>query len=511
MKKQLLIPLLALSFLPWSAYAGSGTWLANPVENNWNTAANWSSGTVPDSSTDIATFSVSGITGISVTDYTTVGGIVFSEGADSFTITPLPGTNMQVQGEGIFNFSEVMQTFVSPVDGGSSGNYVFFGEGFSGPTITGLVTFTQEARSADTGDTGFVQFQTGSFAGDATFHDLGATVAGGVGGRTDFFDSHTSADESTIINEGATVAGATGGASSFLLFSPTAGNATLIANAGSNGGGGGTFTFKDASTGGTARVELFGNGYLDLSGKNGGTFSIGSIEGDGQVYLGRENCSVGSNGLSTTFSGVLHPGGPGGVGHGTGALTKIGSGTLTLSGANLYTAGTTVSAGTLVVSNTTGSATGTGTVQVNAGALGGSGIISGAVTVGTGSGEGAFLAPAAGTTKQATLTIQSGLIFNANATYTYTFKAKKKKARADKVIANGVTINSGAIFAFQGTAQGTLTQGLVLTAISNTAATPIVGTFSNLPDGAILTVNGNNFQANYEGGDGNDLTLTVAH
>ena len=35
------------------------------------------------------------------------------------------------------------------------------------------------------------------------------------------------------------------------------------------------------------------------------------------------------------------------------------------------------------------------------------------------------------------------------------------------------------------------------------------GTFSNLADGAIVTVNGNNFQPSYEGGDGNDLTLTV--
>ena len=34
-------------------------------------------------------------------------------------------------------------------------------------------------------------------------------------------------------------------------------------------------------------------------------------------------------------------------------------------------------------------------------------------------------------------------------------------------------------------------------------------TFSNLADGAIVNVNGNNLQASYEGGDGNDLTLTV--
>jgi hypothetical protein len=43
----------------------------------------------------------------------------------------------------------------------------------------------------------------------------------------------------------------------------------------------------------------------------------------------------------------------------------------------------------------------------------------------------------------------------------------------------------------------------------HTSANPISGTFSNLADGAIVNVNGNSFQANYTGGDGNDLTLTV--
>ena len=51
--------------------------------------------------------------------------------------------------------------------------------------------------------------------------------------------------------------------------------------------------------------------------------------------------------------------------------------------------------------------------------------------------------------------------------------------------------------------------GTILTVISNTSATPISGTFNNLVDGAILTVSGNNLQASYHGGDGNDLTLTV--
>ena len=70
--------------------------------------------------------------------------------------------------------------------------------------------------------------------------------------------------------------------------------------------------------------------------------------------------TVGGNGANTTYSGVLS---------GTGStLTKVGAGTLTLSGANTYTGGTTVSAGTLKATNLSGSATGTGPVLVSSGA-----------------------------------------------------------------------------------------------------------------------------------------------
>ncbi|MBA3830877.1 MAG: hypothetical protein H0X34_03080 [Chthoniobacterales bacterium] len=96
----------------------------------------------------------------------------------------------------------------------------------------------------------------------------------------------------------------------------------------------------------------------------------------------------------------------------------------------------------------------------------------------------------------------------ADTTYAYTYKAKGGRSRTDQVIANGVTINSATIIV-QGSGQGALQAGSVLTVLSNTSANPISGTFTNLLDGAILAVNGNNLQANYEGGDGNDLTLTV--
>jgi len=278
----------------------------------------------------------------------------------------------------------------------------------------------------------------------------------------------------------------------------SAGNATLIANDGTVDGG--EIDFFGESTGGNARFELFGKGTLNPTDFQTGTpRTVGSIEGDGVVLLGRSILTIGSNSLSTTFSGTME---------GTGAITKIGSDTLTLGEAKTYTGGTTVSEGMLVVTNGNGSATGTGTVMVNAGILGGSGIVSGAVAVGTGSGTGAFLAPAANTKIPTTFTTTGLLFLQADATYIYTLRAKPPRSQADRVIANEVTI-SGAKFAFRPKISGTLQAGTVFTAISNTSANPISGTFSNLPDGGTVTVGSNTFQANYDGGDGNDLTLTV--
>ena len=54
-----------------------------------------------------------------------------------------------------------------------------------------------------------------------------------------------------------------------------------------------------------------------------------------------------------------------------------------------------------------------------------------------------------------------------------------------------------------------LPPGSVFTIIDNISANPIRGSFSNLADGSTITVGNNTYQADYEGGDGNDLTLTV--
>ena len=127
------------------------------------------------------------------------------------------------------------------------------------------------------------------------------------------------------------------------------------------------------------------------------------------------------------------------------------------------------------------------------------------MTVGTGSGAGAFLEPSIDANRAATLTIQSLLAFKADGSYTC--KLNTKRARADQVVANGVTIETGAQFNFTPVANKRLTAGTVFTAISNTAATSITGTFTNLPDGSTFTVGRNSYQVSYSGSDGNDTLL----
>ena len=105
-----------------------------------------------------------------------------------------------------------------------------------------------------------------------------------------------------------------------------------------------------------------------------------------------------------------------------------------------------------------------------------------------------------------TLTIKKRLTFNADATYNALLDGSA--VTADKVVARGVRILDAQAVLVD-CASSVLPPGTVFTLIDNRATTPLSGTFSNLPDNSVVTVGSNNFQAKYEGGDGNDLTLTV--
>jgi autotransporter-associated beta strand protein len=143
-----------------------------------------------------------------------------------------------------------------------------------------------------------------------------------------------------------------------------------------------------------------------LSGSSGST-----LRGSDQTGPGVDTYVIGGLNSNTTFAGTITNGTSASTPH-TVALTKIDSGSFTLTGTNSYSGGTTVSNGTLLVNNTgSSSATGTGAVTVvNGATLSGSGIIGGPVTVnGT-------LAPGNGV---GTLAISNNLVVNGGAVLQY--------------------------------------------------------------------------------------------
>jgi autotransporter-associated beta strand protein len=450
-----------------------------------------------------------------------VNGIQFNAGASPFTITVSPPFRLNISGVGITNNSGIAQNFATtgsqlpPVivftNSATAGSGTFFTNGgvvrFYDASTAGNGTFTINGGAVSGAGGGFTGFLNHSSAGNGTFTINGGAVSGAFGGSTDFLD-HSSAGNGIFTVNGGAASGADGGSTDFFEHS-SAGDATLIAN-GNTGGTGGKILFQPPADGGRSRVKIFGNGNLDISLRFGifGVVTVGSIEGDGRIFLGVDNLTVGSNNLDTVFSGMISD--HGGVQRGTGgSLTKIGTGKLVLSHGNIYTGGTTVKRGKLIINNVGCSGTGSGPVHVDAGTLAGKGVIAGAVTVGTGSGRGATLSPGYlhGAGSPGALTIQSALTFNSDATYKVGLNSSN--TTADEVVANGVTINGGAQFSFSDLGSGTLAAGTVFTVINNTSASPIAGAFSNLANGSVFASNGNNFKASYTGGTGNDLTLTV--
>ena len=268
-------------------------------------------------------------------------------------------------------------------------------------------------------------------------------------GRNDFAAPHnfgfvTVQNFATLTNDGNIIVGDEGGNGTFTVQTSgqvnTNGAAIIGLCNGSVGlatvtGAGSSWTigqdlrlggFDAGDFGGTATLNILDGGSVSVTGRtklwtdgssitaNGGTFSTGSLTNltgttptiaISDAKLGTSALQVGSDNTSSFFSGQIvdAAGGPGSV-------LKTGLGVLTLQGASTYTGGTTIAGGAILANNTSGSATGTGPVDILSGAtLGGRGTAGGAVTLESG----AFIAPGASLSHIATATLKAGsLLWN---------------------------------------------------------------------------------------------------
>ncbi|HEY5832115.1 MAG TPA: autotransporter domain-containing protein [Hyphomicrobiaceae bacterium] len=381
-------------------------------------------------------------------------------------------------------------------------------------TFNGMISFAgnSSAGSATIGNAGLIEFGDTSTAGNATILN---TAFGGVA-----FYGSSSAGSAVIVNNGMLVflenssAGtATITNNDSLAFAgfSTAGNATIINNcclvfaenstAGaaiifnfnnmefedSASAGNATITtqngastyFLDNSSGGSARFVVNAGGLLDFSGLATTGTTAGSIEGGGTIALGNKQLTVGSLNTSTLFSGVIA-----GVG---GSLIKVGTGSLTLSGANTYSGPTIVDAGMLIVNGSI-----TSDVTVNAGGdLGGTGQV-GSLTLNSGA------------THSPGNSIGTQTI-NGNYTNFGTLVIEANVAgQSDRVIVNGgVNITGAALRVLEAAGLYGPTQSYLI--IQNNGAAAVVGNFNTITNTIpylIATVT-------TTGGDGNDVILTL--
>ncbi len=194
------------------------------------------------------------------------------------------------------------------------------------------------------------------------------------------------------------------------------------------------------------------NGVLDLGGFSN---TVGSLAGNGTVtngglpvngigplgnpIVGPAVLTAGGDGTSTIFSGTLRNGA------GTLGLGKTGGGTLTLTGTNTYTGGTTITAGILQIGSGAASGSIVGDVVDNA-AL----VFNRSDTItfaGVVSGTGNLSQAGAGT-----------LILTGTSTYTGTTSVAAGTLQVDGGLGNtAVTVQSGATLAGQGTIGGNVT------------------------------------------------------
>ncbi|EHG1355994.1 autotransporter-associated beta strand repeat-containing protein [Salmonella enterica] len=233
-----------------------------------------------------------------------------------------------------------------------SGSNIYTG----GTTISGgtlVATNVEALGSGDVTDNATLELNTGGTF-DNVISGSGQVVKSGDDALT--LSGNNSYTGGTLISDGTLVASNV----EALGSGDVTDNATLALNTG------GDFT---NNIGGTGRVEKSGDDALTLSGAN--SYTGGTLISGGTLVATNVD-ALGTGNVTDNATLELNTGGDfDNAISGSGQVVKSGDKTLTLSGANSYTGGTTISSGTLIATNVealgTGDVTDNATLELNTG------------------------------------------------------------------------------------------------------------------------------------------------
>jgi fibronectin-binding autotransporter adhesin len=280
-------------------------------------------------------------------------------------------------------------------------------------SYTGATTVSQGTLSVNTIGNGGAASSIGVSSGASSNLVLEGSTLQYTGGSTSSDRGFTIAKSGAILGSGIEVTnGAANLAFSGLVTSSDGANFTKT--------GAGTLTLSNSAnnytgittvSGGTLAVDTLANGGLvsgigasSATSSNLVLQSGGELEYGGATAASNRGFTLGTGGGAIDVSSGASTLTVSGTAVGAGSLTKQGAGVLVLSGANTYTGGTAVSAGTLRAGSTQAFGGATGAMNVAAGAtldlngfsnsvgvlLGGGAVTLGSATLTTGGGAGTF-------------------------------------------------------------------------------------------------------------------------